>query len=96
MKTIEELIPFRFPIGFRFVLFDVKTRGGNRYVIADTPERASALATRDANGRARLVTLQSLIDKQGYNQTHNLLKRFGPEWIAKYNRVFYRHGPMAF
>ncbi len=96
MKTIEELILFRFPIGFPFVLFSVKNKTGSRFVLADTPERASALANRDGKGKPSLVDVSKLVDKNGYNQTHRQLKQFGKEWITKYNRAFFRHGPVAF
>ena len=97
MLDIEELIPFRFPIGFQFVLFEVKKKGNKRYVTADTVERASALAFRDSSkSRTKLVNVKDLIDDMGHNQTHKLLKRFGEDWITKGGRVFYRFGPQAF
>ena len=96
MQTVEEMVPFRFPIGHNFVLMEVKHKGSKRYVIADTPERALALTSRDGGkGKASIVNLQKLINDMGHRQTNHFLRRFGDEWVAKFDTLFFRHGPMA-
>jgi len=85
----------QFPFGYRFVLYDVQTRTGDKYVLADTPQRAVLLAGRDG-GRAIPVSVTEIINSRGHQETHCFLKRFGQEWAVKEGRAFFRNGPRAF
>ncbi len=94
-KTTEDFVWFRFPEGYRFMLYNVETKIGNQFVIADTPQTAFNLSGRDG-GRPSPVKVDNLVSFWGHNQTHTILKKFDQKWMVKNNMVFFKKGPKAY
>ncbi len=91
-KYVEDFVEegFEFPEGYPFMLYNVETKTDNKFVIADTPQRAFLIT---GGGKPMPVRVNELIQSWGHARTHNMLQSCEPHWVVKHNMAFFKNGP---